>query len=148
MTTFRFPLEKVLEWRRVQLRTEEEKLAVLEHHLSQLKQFANALTAAELESEWSVRKADDVAGSDLRALAAFQVRTRQERETVDAQQRQCESQIEAQRARLLKARKDYRVLEKLRERRQETWAYNMDRELENEAADSHMAKLNRARSDT
>jgi flagellar biosynthesis chaperone FliJ len=55
--------------------------------------------------------------------------------------------LEAQRARLLQARKNYRMLEKLKERRHEAWSYEMNRELENTAADSHISKLVRSRSE-
>jgi len=45
-----------------------------------------------------------------------------------------------QRQRLLKARTDHRVLEKLKERRWRQWVYLNDRELEETAAEVYLAK--------
>lgn len=141
MKAFRFPLEKVLAWHHLQMKAEEEKLAALQEQLEALTRRAQALASAELNSKLDVVKAPAVQGSELHALTAFQARLKKERTTLAAEKMQCERRIAAQRARLLKARKDYRVLEKLRERRKEDWSYAFNRELEETAADAHISKL-------
>lgn len=141
MKAFRFPLEKVLSWRHLQMRAEEEKLAVLQNHLTLLNQRASALASAELNSRLGVLKMASVRGSDLHALAPFQERMKKERAALEGEKMQCEKRIAAQLARLLKARKDFRILEKLRDRRLEAWRYLNNRELENAAADAHISKL-------
>jgi flagellar export protein FliJ len=146
MKTFRFPLERVLDWRQLQMRAEEEKLAVLQQHLEMLNRRANALTAAELKSKLSVLKAPSVQGSDLHALTAFQAQVKKERAALAVETLQCERRVSVQRARLLKAQKDLRVLEKLRERRMADWTYSYNREVENAAADAHISKLVRGES--
>jgi flagellar export protein FliJ len=143
MKTFRFPLEKVLGWRHLQMRAEEEKLAALQAQMELLKRRFNALAAAELNSKLGVLNAPAVQGSDLHALTAFQDRVKKERAALAAEMVQCERRIALQRARLLKAQKDYRVLEKLRERRKDAWTYSYNRELEDAAADAHLSKLTR-----
>lgn len=146
MKAFRFPLEKVLGWRHLQMRAEEDKLAVLQEQMEALNRRADALATAELNAKQNVLNSPEVQGSDLHALTAFQDRLNKERTVLAAEKAQCERRITVQRARLLKAQKDYRVLEKLRERRQDAWTYLYNREIENAAADAHLSKLIRGES--
>jgi flagellar export protein FliJ len=145
MTSFRFPLERVLDWRKLQLRAEEEKLAAVQQRLDAVTHRINALGAAELKSEWGLRKLTSMEGSELQTVAAFQARARKIREALEIEKQQCEKLVVAQRTRLLKARKDFRILEKLKERRHEAWTYLSEREIESIAADSFNSKLARAR---
>ena len=141
MKAFKFPLEKVLSWRHLQMRAEEEKLALLQRYLENLNQKANALAAAEMNSRLRLLSMESLQGADLHALAPFQERVKKERAALSAEKAQCEKRIAMQRVRLLKARKNFRVLEKLKERRLEAWQYENNRELENFAAEAHIAKL-------
>lgn len=140
MKTFRFPLQRVLEWRALQMRTEEEKLAGLQHQLSALVHRENALTAAELKSGMELMKLPTIRGFDLQALAAYQVRVKSERLKLQAGRLQCEKQIAEQRKNLLKARKEFRVLEKLKEKRFKGWLYLNDREIEDNAAEAYISR--------
>jgi flagellar export protein FliJ len=147
MTAFRFPLERVLDWRKLQMRAEEEKLAVAQHKLETVNQRMTMLDAAELKSERGLRELPSIEGSELQTVAAFQARVRKMHDALEVEKQQCEKQIAAQRTRLLKARKDLRILEKLKERRHEAWAYLSEREIESIAADSYNSKLARAKDD-
>ena len=51
MKTFRFPLQRVLEWRALQLRVEEEKLAGLQQQLVSLLQLREKLAAERNRSQ-------------------------------------------------------------------------------------------------
>lgn len=139
MKSFRFPLQRVLDWRSLQLRTEEEKLAGLQQKLASLIQREKALTVAQLKSESAVLGSPSIEGSDLRALAGFQVRIKSERAMLKANRTQCEMQVAEQRKRLLKARKDCRVLEQLKEKQHKEWWYLGQREVEETAADSYIS---------
>ena len=81
---------------------------------------------------------------NLRALAGFRVRIKSEHAALKASRTQCEAQIAEQRARLLKARKDCRVLEQLKEKRQKEWSYLGAREVEDTAAESYLANWSRS----
>ncbi len=144
MKSFQFPLQRVLDWRLLQMRTEEEKLAALQHTLAGLIHRENTLIAAQLKSELGLLTLPSIDGSDLQALAAFQLHMQSERESLRGSRRQCEAQIAAQRNRLVKARKDYRVLEKLKEKRWRTWTYLSDREVEHTAAENYISKWARS----
>ena len=140
MKRFVFPLQRVMDWRTLQVRSEEEKLANLQQQAEALALRENALTAAELNSEIELLKRPSIEGSDLQALALFQERIHKERANLQIRRKQFEAQVVEQRKRLLKARRDVRVLEKLKESRLRTWTYLNDRETENTAAESFLAK--------
>jgi flagellar export protein FliJ len=145
--SFRFPLQRVLDWRSIQLRTEEEKLAGLQQKLAALMHREKALTVAQSRSESAVLAMPVIEGSDLRALAGFHVRIKSERAALKASRTQCDAQIAEQRKRLLKARKDCRVLEQLKDKRHQEWSYLVEREVEDTAAESYISNWLRANSD-
>ncbi len=140
MKSFRFPLQRVLEWRALQLRAEEEKLAALQQQLTALRQQAQELSTACTNSQAGVLGATSIAGSDLQSLAAFQVRVRKQQELLQQMAVKCEAVVADQRQRLLKARTSHRILEKLKERRHRTWIYLNDQEIEETAAEAFLSK--------
>jgi flagellar export protein FliJ len=146
MKAFQFPLQRVLEWRELQMRTEEEKLSTIQNKLAEELHRENALIAAQLNAEMNVLGRPVVEATEFRALAAFQLRIRGEKVSLVAARKNLEIQIAEQRKRLLKVRKDCKVLENLKERRKKAWTYLHDRELENTAAESFIS--NWARSNT
>src|SRR5580698_9040977 len=73
MKAFRFPLQRVLDWRKLQLRAEEEKLAALQRKLAALVHRENALKVAQSRSEAAVLGQHAIPGFDLRALAEFEI---------------------------------------------------------------------------
>jgi flagellar export protein FliJ len=130
MKTFHFPLQRVLEYRELQMRTEEEKLSTIQNQLAQVLHRENALTAAQLNAEMNLLGRAVVDASEFRALSAFQLRIRSEKVSLLTARNNLETQIAGQRKRLLKARKDCKVLENLKERRKKAWTYLSDREIE------------------
>jgi flagellar FliJ protein len=143
MKTFRFPLQRVLEWRALQLRVEEEKLAGLQQQLASLVQLREKLAAARNRSESHLFASGAAAGSDLQSWALYQARLAKQQELLKAQLLQCENLILEQRQRLLKARTDHRVLERLKERRWRQWVYLNDREVEDTAAEVYLSRWGR-----
>jgi flagellar export protein FliJ len=144
MKSFRFPLQRVLDWRNLQLRTEEERLAGFQQKLAALIHQQNALDVAQAKCEAALLGMTTIPGSELRALTGFKARVAGERETLRSNRAQCEAQIAEQRTRILKARKDCRVLEKLKEERLKDWKYLGDREVEETAAESYISNWLRA----
>ena len=148
MKAFQFPLQRVLEWRELQMRTEEEKLSTIQNKLVEVLHRENALTAAQLNAEMNVLGRPLVEATEFRALAAFQLRIRGEKVSLVAARRNLETQIAEQRKRLLKVRKDCKVLENLKERRKKVWTYLHDRELENTAAESFISNWARSNAES
>ena len=143
MKTFRFPLQRVLEWRALQLRLEEEKLAGLQQHLASLLEMREKLAAERNRSESHLFASGAAAGSELQSWALYQARLAKQQELLATQLVQCEKLVLEQSQRLLKARTDHRVLERLKERRWRQWVYLNDREVEDTAAEVYLSKWNR-----
>ena len=143
MKTFRFPLQRVLEWRALQLRLEEEKLAGLQQQLTSLLQLREKLSSARNRSESHLFASGAAAGSDLQSWALYQARLAKQQELLKTQLLQCEKLTLEQHQRLLKALTDHRVLERLKERRWRQWVYLNDRELEGSAAEAYLSKWSR-----
>ena len=143
MKAFRFPLQRVLEWRALQLRVEEEKLAGLQQQLATLLQAREQLASARNRSESHLFASGAAAGSDLQSWALYQARLAKQGEVLKTRMAQCEKSILEQRQKLLKARTDHRVLEHLKERRWRQWVYLNDREMEDTATEVYLAKWGR-----
>ena len=143
MKIFRFPLQRVLEWRALQLRVEEEKLAGLQQQLTSLLQMREKLAAERNRSQSNLFVSGTAAGSDLQTWALYQARLVRQQELLKTQLLQCEKMTLEQRQRLLKARTDHRVLERLKERRWRQWVYLNDREQEDTAAEVYLSKWSR-----
>jgi len=148
MKAFQFPLQRVLEWRELQMRTEEERLSTIQNKLAEVLHRENALTAAQLNAEMNVLGQPLVEATEFRALAAFQLRIRGEKISLVAARKNLEVQIAEQRKRLLKVRKDCKILENLKERRHKAWMYLHYRDLENTAAESFISNWARTNAES
>src|SRR6185312_6168677 len=99
MKTFRFPLQRVLEWRALQLRVEEEKLAGLQQQLTSLLQVREKLELERNRSESHLFASGTAAGSDLQLWALYQARLVKQQEILKTQLLQCEKLTLEQRQR-------------------------------------------------
>jgi hypothetical protein len=140
MTNFRFPLEKVLDWRRTQLELEEaafrQRMAVLaaaEHARAQME-------AAATTTEAEVRRWNTVSGADLAAFGDFRLHARAQEAALAARRAECAREVATQQASMLEARRRCRLLERLKERRLTEWKSSLDRELESIASESYLAQ--------
>ena len=148
MKAFQFPLQRVLEYREVQMRAEEEKLSSIQNQLAEVLHRENALTAAQLNAEMNLLGRPLVEATEFRALSAFQLRIRSEKVSLVAARKNLETQIAEQRKRLLKARKNCKILENLKDRRKKAWTYLSDREIENTAAESYISNWARSNAES
>ena len=144
MKRFQFPLQRVLDWRSLHMRSAEEQLTRLQEQQAALVHRENALRAAELQSEMGLLKLPSMDGSELQSLAGFQVRIRRERSELQEARAKCLAEIVQQRTRVLIARRDFKVVEKLKEKRLQSWTYLTDREIENTAAEAFLSRWARA----
>lgn len=145
MKPFQFPLAKVLQWRRTQLELEQARLRRQAAELAGLDRMRAELEAAAVRSEVQVRQQTIVAGRDLAALGGFRLYVQSEQRILAKRRMESQRQLEAQQQVLLEARRRCRLLERLEERRSEEWRRELDRELEQFAAEAHLAGLVRRR---
>ena len=143
MKTFAFRLEKVLRWR--ETRVEIEQFALSRHaaECARCDAVVAQLETARSQAEHAVLQSGPVAGGDLAALARFQEHLRKQKQTALERRHECQRKMEEQRGRLLAARREYRLLDKLRQARRAEWEADVNREFEALAAENHLARWNR-----
>lgn len=145
MNAFRFPLERALEWRRRQLEIEENRFKQQAAALANLDRARADLESTAIRAELQVRGWAPLLGQDLTALAGFRADVKTKEEALAGRRAECQRQLEAQQRLMLEARRRYRLLEKLRERRWQEWRAAADREIEQFAAENYLAGLVRNR---
>jgi hypothetical protein len=140
MSTFHFKLERVMQWRALELSSEEAKLRRLmeEEALLQLKleRIRNII------SEMPVRIAalEEIHGSDLNRMAGYKTQLTHELGRISGLCREKKRAVLEQAEIHRRAKQRYRLLEELRNRRQVEWKTRASRELEELAQESYLAQ--------
>jgi flagellar export protein FliJ len=140
VTTFTFRLEKVLRWRQTQLELEQFALSRLTAECARWDAALKKLEDGRRAAENSAHSSGPVRGGYLAALATYQKHIQHEKQLCTERRHECERKMEQQRARLLKARREFRLLEKLRQLRRAEWEIAVDREFEALAAEAYLAR--------
>jgi hypothetical protein len=143
MTSFRFPLEKVLSWRRTQLEIEQARYRQKVAAVSALDHARAELEASGIQAEVQVRGWNRVAGADLAALGGFRRAIRVKEEQVAKRRAESAQAADAQLKLMLEAQRRCRLLERLKERRQTEWNAANERDLEQLATESYLARFTR-----
>lgn len=139
MKNFRFGLERVLHWRTSQVQLEQQKL-------QQLLQERNSVDAALAELSAARNAGREllepklVPGSELNALAAYQLHLRKQEHLLLARRADCLRRLEEQRVSFLRARRAQRLLEMLRKKQLDDWKIALNREVEALAAEAYLAQ--------
>lgn len=140
MQTFRFRLEKVLEWYTRLYELEERRLTVCLSALAEAKSSIASLLAECLSVERDMLSRTTILARDFAALGRYRVGAKKRELELNSVRERCEAEVEAQRLRLQAAERRVRLIEKLRERRVAEYAYAETRELEELASDAFFAK--------
>jgi len=140
MTAFRFPLERVLAWRRTQLEMEEARYRQCLDAVAALDHARAELEASGIQAEVQVRAWRPVAGGDLVALGAFRHAVRAREQQIAKRRAESAQAAAAQLKIMLEARRRCRLLERLKERRLDEWQAANDRQMEELAAESFLAR--------
>lgn len=140
MPTFRFRLEKVLEWYTHQYEMEERRLNACLGALADARQAIAAFEAERLSVERDVVSRPAIPARDFVALGLYRLGAKKRAAELSTFRDRCETAVASQRAKLLAAQRRVRLLEKLRERRLAEHVYAETRELEELASDAFFAK--------
>jgi flagellar export protein FliJ len=143
MQRFRFRLESVLAWRRLHLELEETKLQRLFEELRRVDLAGQRLDAEKAQEERAVLYAASVEARELAALESYRQHVRREKERLRKERADCQARVAAQRGLVLKAERDVRLLEKLREKRLGEWQAAADKEQEALASELFLAQWHR-----
>ena len=145
MTTFRFPLQKVLDWRRTQLELAEASFQRQIAALASIDRAYAEMEASGIRAEMEVRRWDPLAGGDLAALGRFRLLVQSREKQISLQRAECQRELAVRKSAMLEARRRCRLLERLKERRLGEWTLARDRELEEVASESFLARWARRR---
>jgi flagellar export protein FliJ len=140
MTAFTFRLEKVMRWRQAKMELEQFALHRLAAECARWNIRLAEIEDARRRAEQLVLSSGPVEGSDLAALSRYQRHLHDEKQAAVKHRRTCEQRMEQQRALLLAARREFRLLEKLRQVRRAEWESAVDREYEALAAETYLAR--------
>lgn len=140
MKAFRFRLEKVLAWRRTELEVEQFKARQLAAELERIEQERNQVLAARTAAERALLGAGRADGADLQAHASYLAQLDRRKSGLEQRRAAQKARLAEQQKRLLDAQRRCRLLERLRARRHDEWQAEADRELENFAAEMHLAR--------
>jgi len=148
MTTFKFRLESVLRWRQSKLEMEQFTLSRLTVERARWMQVLAELETSRAHADRLVLSSESVHGRDLQAMVRYKELVAKQEQMALNRRAECEKKIEQQRERLLQARREFRLLEKLRQVRRAEWEAAVDRDFEALAAESYLARWTaRPRSD-
>jgi flagellar biosynthesis chaperone FliJ len=143
MKKFAFPLERVMDFRRMQARLEEIKIEALYAELRAIDTREVALITQKAQSEKALRTEKSVTGFDLELFATFREAMTEELRRMDKARVDCRKRIDAQLAVLTVKRREVRLLEKLKDQRFEKWEKEMFKEIDQQAEEAYLSKLNR-----
>lgn len=140
MTAFSFRLERVLAWRQAQLDLAQAAMSRVAAERARWDTILTNLGNARAQAEELLQAAGPVNGTELGALARYQAYVEQQRKIALDRRRDCETRLEQQRARVLQARRAYRLLERLRQVRRAEWESAVNHEFEVLAAETYLAQ--------
>ncbi len=141
MKAFRFPLERVLHWRKMQCELEEAATGRLAAQQAELAQKLNDVTALRKGAADSILAETTVASADFQTLASFNLWADQQRVRLQARAQQLQQEAQAQMLRTAEARRKKKLLETLRKSRLVKWTALRDAEDEQAAADSWLSRF-------
>lgn len=140
MRRFHFRLQTALDWRKARLDVEESKLQRLNGGLCRIEQAAAALFEERDATDRGVLAAASTTAEDLQALSQYHRWVARQEQRLSAERREAGRQAAAQRAAVLEAERNVRLIERLKERRLGEWTAEANREQEAAASDAFLAR--------
>ncbi|HLW76570.1 MAG TPA: hypothetical protein VKS01_06280 [Bryobacteraceae bacterium] len=141
MKKFSFPLSRVMDWREIQARAEESKLEALHAECRAIDAKIAELVA---ERERADRDAHThlVSGAELAAADVFRRFSAAQHTRFIGKRNDCSKRIQAQIQVVAVKRRDVKLLERLKHQRLLAWTTAFHREIDAQAAESHLARWN------
>ena len=143
MKAFQFPLAKALDWRRIQLELEEARYKQQIASLAGLDQQRAEVEASGIRAEIQVREWSPIAAGDLSALGNFRLYIKSQESEIARRRFEAAQKLAEQQKLMLEARRRWRLLDRLKDRRLTEWTTGRDREVEQIAAESYLARWHR-----
>jgi len=137
MKRFSFSLDRVRVWRQEQIQMEDMRLANLRVSLHAILEERKHVLAERSQAEAST---DRGCPAEMIQLAHFRQHLAQREQAIATREKEQRSLLEAQRARLLEVRRQYELLQQLRQKQFVAWRAASDKEQEDFAAELFLAR--------
>jgi hypothetical protein len=144
MQVFKFSLESVLQWRKIQAELEEHRLQTIFTELQKIAVDQQQAAEARAESHLRVKAHAFVSREDLVALDSFDQFSETQRLNFNRRRQDCGIRIAEQQKKVMETQRQFRLLEKLRDRKLVEWNKLFDAEQEALASEIYLAKLSRS----
>lgn len=142
MKAFEFRLQRVADYRQQQLDLEKNRLQNLSGQMQRLDEERISLERQRSEAEHNVAsRGENLTGEDVSALAGFQEYVARRAREMQQQKRELAAEIDQQRTVVVEAERRVKLLDRLKDRKLREWKASSDRELDELASDSHLARL-------
>jgi len=144
MKRFEFPLERVRQFRKLQMETEQAKLEQARARLQSVDAMIAELNRQRSLAQDSSRQARSspraVSMSDVAGHAQFALYLQRMEHALNGRRHEALLEMERQRKVLLEARRKYEMLHRFRDSSQSAWQAEFSREQENLAGELFLAK--------
>ncbi len=145
MKAFRFPLDRVLQWRTSQCELEEAALGRLLSQRSQLLEALEQISGLRKRAADALVSEREIESATFHTIGNFNARTDQQKAMIRTRAQVLEREIEQQQRKTAEARRKKKLLETLRASRHNQWTVQLDAENEQVAADSWLARFSAER---
>jgi len=145
MKRFDFPLERVRRWRAEQASVEELKLQQLRAELTDLQTEQRQFETEIVQSAQNLLSQPSFDPIELSTLDSYRLYLRYRIRESENMQLQCDAKIAAQRDRVIEARRQFELLDKLHNKAFSEWRAAGNKEQEEMAAELFLAKTVRDR---
>jgi flagellar export protein FliJ len=143
MKRFNFPLERVRRWRLEQLNIEELKLQQVRAERQALVDAKQQARDDLAQSRQEVLAQSSMLGLELENLDSFGIHVHERIRGIENLEQQSEAKVVEQRGRVLEARRQFELLDGLREKALAKWKAAGDKEQETLAGELFLARSTR-----
>jgi hypothetical protein len=140
MKRFDFPLERVRRWRQEQASVEELKLRQIRAEAAGLQAAQDQLHGERLQSEQQLFSEPSIDPLLLDALDSYRTAVRAKIRMLENRREQCQAKAQEQLGRVIEARRQFKLLDCLRESALAEWQAGANKEQEDLAAELFLAK--------
>ena len=145
MKRFRFPLETVRRWRLERAGIEELKLRQILAEKRTLVASKEKIQDEMAQTARQVLEQPSIPALELERLDSFRLHVRGRIRQMEQQERECEGRIIQQRNNVLEARRQFELIDQLRQKALTEWRALGNKEQEDMAAELFLAKSIRER---
>jgi flagellar export protein FliJ len=140
MKRFEFSLHRVLDLRKQQAEMERARLQALLSTLERLRAARQALTQELQDARTSLTRSP-ATGNDYGVFADFEQHIHRRCAIFERDSQLVQKQVRDQQVKVREADQQVKLLENLKAKRLEEWNHQLDKELEELASDSYLARM-------